>query len=372
MLEKLRLRKKDKESMENTVERTDGISLGQLYKVKRQKFGGDVLLYDSTDYESGARIFIVAQVKNMEDKNEAQIFFRKLVSAFSAALPQPLQETTANERMARVNFELRNALNEGSLKSLLGVSFALVEINNSSIAAATRGETLVCLARGQKLLNISNGGESAEQSKIISSFVSGKLQAGDTIVISLKSLFNFISTDQLTTILRNNPAQEGCDKILASVRGLVNDKQALAALIVSMGKTAQIYEAKKLPTKLLMPGGFRQFIGNLNPKFVRVFSIALIFVIFTGILISQNVSSEIEARQNYEAVRAFDLIRENLSQAETAIIFRDTNRAEALLADSETLLAESYNLDSEDAAQAAVWKNLQKRWQELNKRLKEK
>lgn len=315
------------------------LKIGQIYKVKRSDYPGEVFLYEKTSGDS--RLLAVSVFKNQDPKIVRSVL-NTLNHSFFGDYPVPLQSTAMAERLAGVN------LNFSKLKVPKNeMSATLIEINGRVIHVASRGNTGVWLIRDGDFEHI-NSGDTDESPELFSNFASGEISEGDSLLITSKSLFNFISIKQIVEIISKHGAQEACNEILKIIKPLVAADEGVVAFLINAGNRKRVGKFK-LPAL-----NFR-----ITKKSLVLVS-ALLFLAFTVYMVGKTISGARNlsfARAEYLKLERID---DALNQGESAFIYENYDRLE------EALTQARQQLNSVDAEKLSI--DGQKEWLELEKR----
>ena len=152
----------------------------------------------------------------------ADIFFQ------SPSLPVESLDT----RLSFLNHELSVLFPEKNLPSTGQLSCVVAKIENSELAVAALGDSMAGLVRNDCMINLYDRQSSPEGVQPrFPLFSFGKLEAEDKIIVALKSLFNYVNPDRLTSLVASYPVHEAA-RLLKQITA--SSPEPILALLIEL------------------------------------------------------------------------------------------------------------------------------------------
>lgn len=383
--------------------------INQIYLSPPENKKCSLVLYEER-LSPTLHLFVILELADMQRKTEATAL-KKIADiilsdfrANSRISPEAMFEST----LAQTNQHLADLAHTGQ-KSWLGKLSAAVAVKSESeIFLATSGQACVWLKRKNELSEIISAEKKGlHPLKTFSNFASGKLMEGDVVAMLTTSVFNYVSLPLFGKLLKlsaESAAQE-ISKILIDSSGqndafaaffldITSEPKPAAGLsettqVISPRLVAPAYPEDDLYAPLpenLEPRtrGFRKFIPRIKlpsilswrpslpnlgrlalpfrprlPSFYHNLSLAgkfffICFLIFI-ILAAANLSIvfvKMRHKKGLERIEnLINAVNQDLSDAETALIYKNEDEAAKRLGDSKAHLKQLEDLDGAKAAE---------------------
>jgi len=203
-----------------------------MYRCDPKAFAGNILLYKDLNRPDGADIIILCQIAELPPKKIQEIF-KALVKSFAGFYPPAGPTSTAEARLAQVNFALAPLLLKFSSENKLAC--VLIELKENELAIATYGGVMAGLIRQGQFLKLASEEKQNKpkpnHAKPVVNFKQGRLDRGDVLIAALANVFNAISLDQLKKIVSASKGQRAADKILDVVKAGLKPSEPILGII---------------------------------------------------------------------------------------------------------------------------------------------
>ncbi|MBI4050322.1 MAG: hypothetical protein HY398_02635 [Candidatus Doudnabacteria bacterium] len=302
--------------------------------------------------------------KRLEYEKLAQILVQTLKKTYITA---PLLDGEAFERaLAAVNAALARLARGSRAGWLARLHVALAALHKNELSVASAGQAQVFLLRGDELTVLNEGLSETRINpvKIFGNYASGRLTAGDRVMVSTNQLMNYLSIERIREFLAEDELGEACHEIIAA---LADVKTAgFATFIFEMtGPRAAKVPVESLPAWVpserarstaknlaAFAGSLTLFllqllwrgIKNLGAllkrsrrKKILVIAIGALLVLLLG-NITLGAVRRFTDNKNVSATEAAAAIERSLNDAEAVLIYNDDDRATTLISEAEGLL----------------------------------
>src|SRR5690606_6928490 len=117
---------------------------------------------------------------------------------------------------------------------LKNFSCVLVELDKNLCSATSAGNAFIYLTRNKKIIQLTTASGPIKPDSIFDDFTSGTIRAKDNLIITSRSLFNYISIDQLTKVLTKQTGQNAANTLLENVKSMVKIDEPIVGMIISV------------------------------------------------------------------------------------------------------------------------------------------
>ncbi len=369
--------------------------INQIYLSHPEARKTSLILYEEA-LTSSLNLFVVAELRNLQRKSEGSDLKKisEIILTSFRTNKKLSAETLFESSLAQINQNLADLAHEGH-KSWVGKFSCLIVLkSNDNIFLANNGQTAAWLRRKSEMLEVLPAEKvGVHPLKTFQNFTQGKLIDQDVLILTTANIFNYVSFSLFTKILGQQSVESACLEISKILQDALNTDQAFCSFFIKAQKkvpapmpeepriekeTEPVYaplpeevadsEPKsyipklssislpkfnfKIPallSKIKLPRIEWSFFKKLSiaGKFFFIsFSVFLILFIITlsvnGLkLRSQRVAEAIEKQAQ--------AVSEDISLAQSALIYKDDEQAFKYLTQAET----DYNLLVELSAQKA-------------------
>ncbi len=344
---------------------------------------------------NGAELFAILEFPNKVEGGGTWADYEKATRIVTSALRVNFRSASADSFenfLAQVNAELGTVAADGGALWLSKMNATVAAKYGADLYVSTVGKIHAYLFRQRQFSNIADSPSKLNPAKLFENFVIGRLAKQDVVVLSTSELTNRVSLDRLqqelsspsieeATQLIADLMQESAEKdlsvgtiFLAIGRERVSAEQALTSIEresgISRGKRllsgiesgattaaraaagaalqlgtkireadlrpstlkARSIELKEKTAEMMSPERFRS-LSRTKKFFV---SMAGLFIVLAIADIIVGVHLRKVHKADATTQQAFTLIREDITQANSAQTYTDSDQARTLLADAET------------------------------------
>lgn len=381
-------------------------NVGQIY-LTHPKDENFTSIYEEafTKHGVAVELFLVLEIAS-NGANSVKLKkpeYEKLVQTVVGALKKTyvtapaINEDTFERALAAINAALSRLASRGKVNWYGKFHAAAAALWQNQFALSTTGNALVYLSRRGEITSLSEDFPEKPKGaiKIFSNYSSGKLAAGDRVILSTNQIFNYLSLERLREFLGEESLEEACEEIITTLQDIktagfstfifetyapgrtlpqqaekpatIDDQPEIPAYAVprqpksEFGKILTI--AKDVAVSLLKflwitilkivdvtLGIIARIFGTRRSKKFLGIVIALallVLLVNVGLTAFKRSGNEKDSKE----AQAFTQIEEKLNEAEAALIYDDQNKAVTLITDAEDLLAKlkTKNTDKRDS-----------------------
>lgn len=363
-------------------------NVGQIYLTHpRDENFTSVYQEAFTKHGQSVELFVVVEISGSNGGIRAlRPEYEKLVQAFVSALKktyvaaQTIDENTFEKALAAINASLSKIASRGRVNWYGKFHAAVGAFWQNQLALSSVGNAIVYLARKNEISSLTDNlnDEANRPVKIFSNFSTGKLAAGDRVIITTNQLFNYLSLERIHEFLADSTLEEACQEIVSALKEaktagfatFIFETFAPGQTLAGAASPAKSAEETKSPApshkapsdlqkigsiawgvllsalkliwmailKILdiLLGLVSRLFGKKSKKYV-VGAIIIALLIF-GINLGISAMRKSNQQKTAEIGTALSAVAQKLDEAEAAMIYGDQNRIASLLTEAENSL----------------------------------
>src|SRR3989344_4228953 len=212
--------------------------INQIYLTHPESKKSSLILYEE-EISNSAHLFVVAELKNLQRKSEATDLKKisEIILESFRANKKLAAETLFESALAQVNQNLADLAHSGH-KSWVGKFSCLIALKSGeNIYIANDGQTSAWLLRKSELLEILKPEKRGTHPlKTFTNFTQGKLRDGDGAVITTSNIFNFISVELFSRILASKNLGDAAGEISKILRDSMSPEEGFSSFFLNFGK----------------------------------------------------------------------------------------------------------------------------------------
>lgn len=379
--------------------------INQIYLVHPETKKSSLILHDEA-LSNNVHLFVLAELVDLQKKSETQDLKKisEIILESFRANKKMGPEALFESALAQINQNLADLAHEGR-KSWVGKFSCIIGLKaNDLIYLANNGSTSAWLLRGAELLEILKSEKRGTHPlKTFTNFTQGKLQDGDSAILTTSNIFNFVSMELFNRILSGSGLEQAAVEISKILKESMSPEDGFAAFFLGLGKKGPIAEPEattpiyapmpeedelarvgwQIPkiaalakinfSNLKMPAMRRPKLPRLKSDYFQSLSrsgkfffisfsiFLLLFLGNLGVYIIKSHGRQVADRIN----NTIQNLNNDLSAAQSALIYKNDTDAAKALAQAQT----DYNaLQKLDPAKASGFSNeLENLKNEINK-----
>lgn len=212
--------------------------INQIYLINPEAKKTSLLLYEES-LSTSAHLFVLSELSNLQKKS-ANLDLKRISEIIleSFRLNKKLSgELLFESSLAQINQNLAD-LAHGGRKSWVGKFSCLIALKvGNNIYMANSGPASSVLARGAELLEILPGEKRGDHPlKTFTNFTQGRLTEGDQLILTVSSIFNYISSELLQRLLHDQGLEQAAMEISRIVKDSASPEQGFGAFLLEFKK----------------------------------------------------------------------------------------------------------------------------------------
>ncbi len=229
--------------------------INQIYLINPEAKKTSLLLYEES-LSTSAHLFVLSELSNLQKKS-ANLDLKRISEIIleSFRLNKKLSgELLFESSLAQINQNLADLAHAGR-KSWVGKFSCLIAVKvGNNIYLANSGPASSVLNRGAELMEILPGEKRGDHPlKTFTNFTQGKLVDGDQLILTVSSIFNYISSELLQRLLHDSDLGQASMEISRIVKDSASPEQGFGAFLLGFNKTLAEAPVAEVPINTYVP-----------------------------------------------------------------------------------------------------------------------
>ncbi|TSA44851.1 hypothetical protein D4R52_03565 [bacterium] len=345
-----------------------------IYTESFTKHGQNVELFVAI--EIAHRQEAIVRARRAEYDKLAQTLVTTFKKTYVGAVD--LDQDFFEKSLASINLAISRLAQRGKIGWYGRLNVAMAAVVDNQMFLSATGNALAYLIRNGDFTLLSEGlsDQQTKTTKIFSNYSSGRLTAGDRVILTTNQLFNFLSLERMDEFLKDEPLKSACSDIIAALdeikdtgfstfifevagenepaqrtesvlnSAIFKEREPSDAAAAASGsaKAAQI-AWHYLKTFLKYAGaGLSALAAYLIDAFRKRSKKPLLAIIgIIVLLLLANLGYSYYKKKAHPAAQTpagtLDQVESDLTAAEAKLIYKDQNTAATLVSDAEGILA---------------------------------
>lgn len=212
--------------------------INQIYLVHPETKKSSLILHDEA-LTANVHLFVLAELVDLQKKSESQDLKKisEIILESFRANKKMGPESLFESALAQINQNLADLAHEGR-KSWVGKFSCIIGLKAGDlIYLANNGSTSAWLLRGSELLEILKSEKRGTHPlKTFTNFTQGKLQDGDSAILTTSNVFNFVSMELFNRILSGSLLGQAAVEISKILKESMSPEEGFSSFFLSFGK----------------------------------------------------------------------------------------------------------------------------------------